>query len=337
MASYFGFGGLATSATAFGIGTGGIGFALVGIGIGFAFLANHLDSKKHEKQLDKEGMKSFEDKLNDPKSMEREFYNIFIENLNNHLNQKLITLIKNEYDKLLNVAEEIVLDSQEVINQVAKKLVKRVKERIPNFHKLDKFSILVLGKTGVGKTTLINSILDQEQKGTTIGLPMTMENPQVKHTNRKLFPALDIWDSRGLELADDFNIENSSNQVINFIKNGLKKEEDLKQSVNFIHCIWYCITGPRIEQTELEYIKKLKKIYSSDKQLPIIFVYTQALRDDFSEAIKNVIIKELNDPNINYIEVIAKDTQLKIGKKTIIQERRGLKKLMKQSVELEKN
>ena len=130
LASYFGFGGLATSATAFGIGTGGIGFALVGIGIGFAFLVNHLDGKKHEKQLDKEGMKSFEDKLNDPKSMEREFYNIFIENLNNHLNQKLITLIKNEYDKLLNVAEEIVLDSQEVINQVAKKLVKRVKESI---------------------------------------------------------------------------------------------------------------------------------------------------------------------------------------------------------------
>ena len=35
---------------------------------------------------------------------------------------------------------------------------------------------------------------------------MTMENPQVKHTNRNLFPALDIRDSRGLELADEFNI-----------------------------------------------------------------------------------------------------------------------------------
>lgn len=138
---------------------------------------------------------------------------------------------------------------------------------------------------------------------------MTMENPQVKHTNRNLFPALDIRDSRGLELADEFNIENSSKQVINFIKSGLKKEDNFEKSVNFIHCIWYCLTGSRIEKTELEYIKQLKKIYSSDKQLPIIFVYTQATNEDFVKEIKNVIMKELDDPNIKYIDVISKETK----------------------------
>lgn len=336
LASYLGFGTFA-SASAFGIGTGGIGFALVGIGIGFAFLANHLDKKKSEKYSDKDSNKQFEDKIKDPNSTERVFFNNFIENLSEYLKQRITILIELEYEKLMKVANDIKLDSQEMVNIMAKKLVKKVKERLQNFHNLDKFSILVLGKTGVGKTTLINAILDQEQKGTTIGLPMTMENPQVKHTNRKLFPSLDIWDSRGLELADEFNIENSSNQVINFIKNGIKKEEDLNKSVNFIHCIWYCLTGARIEKTELEYIKKLKKIYSSDKQLPIIFVYTQANNDEFVSAIKQTIIQELKDPNITYIDVISKEFKMKFGKQTITIQKRGLKKLMKKSVELAKN
>ena len=59
--------------------------------------------------------------------------------------------------------------------------------------------------------------------------------------------------------------------------------------------------------------KKLKKVYSSDKNLPIIFVYTKAFNDEFSQAIKQVIIKELNDPEINFIEVISKEIPFKIG------------------------
>ena len=75
--------------------------------------------------------------------------------------------------------------------KIARKVLTKIREKVSKFLELDKFSILVLGKSGVGKTILINAILNQEQNGATIGLPMTMENPQIKHTNRKLFPALD--------------------------------------------------------------------------------------------------------------------------------------------------
>jgi predicted GTPase len=165
-----------------------------------------------------------------------------------YLQQKLSSLIIEEHNKLINIAYNIKLDDQRIFDINGEKLLIKVKENIPDFHELDKFGILVLGKTGVGKTTLINAILDQEEKGTTIGLPMTMKTPQIKHFNRSLFPSLDIWDSRGLELADEFSIEQNSQQVINFVKNGLKQDENENKSMNFIHCIWYCVTGTRIEK-----------------------------------------------------------------------------------------
>jgi hypothetical protein len=336
LASYFGLGTF-TAASTFGISTGGIGFALVGVGVGFAFLVNHFDKKHSEKYGNKKELKDFEDKLKDPNSKEREFYNNFAKDLNEYLNKKIVILIKSEHDKLMKIARKVELLPQNLVNVLAKKLLAKVRDSVPKFHDLDKFSILVLGKSGVGKTTLINAILDQEQDGTTIGLPMEMENPQIKHTNRKLFPALDIWDSRGLELDKEFNIENNSKQVIDFIKNGIKKEENFNKSVNFIHCIWYCVTGSRIEKAELEYIKKLKTIYSSDKQLPIIFVYTQATNDEFIKGIKDTIIRELNDPDIHYIEVISNDIPFKYGKQILMSGKKGLKKLMKLSVELAKN
>ena len=71
--------------------------------------------------------------------------------------------------------------------------------------------------------------------------------------------------------------------------------------------------------------------------MPIIFVYTQAINEEYTKEIKNVIIEELNDPNIKYIEVISKPIQIKIQKKTIALEKTGLRKLMRQSIELAKN
>ena len=112
--SYFGIGALAGASTV-GLATGGIGFAFIGIGVGLAFLINHLDKKTKENKDDKESIKEFEEKLKDSNSTERKFYNSFIENLNNFLNQKLSILISQEYEMIIKVADKIELDTQEII------------------------------------------------------------------------------------------------------------------------------------------------------------------------------------------------------------------------------
>ena len=321
------------AAISIGLCTGLAGAVVFGIGFAFVCLAKAFDDKSINHK-DINSLNEFEEIIKNTKSLEHEVYVSLFNNIYSYLTQKITSLIRNEYDNLLNIAYYINLDSQVFFNIWGIQLLKKVKEEIPNFHNLDKFSILVLGKTGVGKTTLINAILDKEQNGTTIGLPKKMEQPQIKLFNRDLFPTLDIWDSQGLELANDYSIEQNSQQVINFIKNGLKQEENLNKSMNFIHCIWYCITGTRIEQSELQYIKKLKSVYSSDKKLPIIFVYTQASNEEFIEAIKETIIKELNDSNIQFIDVIAKEIKIKVRKQNVIIGKRGLRKLMELSINL---
>ena len=321
------------AAISIGLCTGLAGAVVFGIGFAFVCLAKAIDYKSINHK-DINSLNEFEEIIKNTKSLEHEVYVSLFNNIYSYLTQKITSLIRNEYDNLLNIAYYINLDSQVFFNIWGIQLLKKVKEEIPNFHNLDKFSILVLGKTGVGKTTLINAILDKEQNGTTIGLPKKMEQPQIKLFNRDLFPTLDIWDSQGLELANDYSIEQNSQQVINFIKNGLKQEENLNKSMNFIHCIWYCITGTRIEQSELQYIKKLKSVYSSDKKLPIIFVYTQASNEEFIEAIKETIIKELNDSNIQFIDVIAKEIKIKVRKQNVIIGKRGLRKLMELSINL---
>ena len=57
------------------------------------------------------------------------------------------------------------------------------------------------------------------------------------------------------------------------IEDSLSQENPDKQ----IHVIWYCLTGTRLEECEIETLSELKKFYE-DENLPVIIVYTQVFR-----------------------------------------------------------
>ena len=79
---------------------------------------------------------------------------------------------------------------------VVEKIVSTVREE---FEKMPKLNIMVLGKTGVGKSTLINSIFGDTLVRTGIGKPVTAD---VFKVEKKDFP-LALYDTPGLELRGD--------------------------------------------------------------------------------------------------------------------------------------
>ena len=63
---------------------------------------------------------------------------------------------------------------------------------------MEKANILIVGKTGVGKSTLINSIFREELAETGVGRPITQH---LKKLSKEGLP-ITLYDTKGLELDE---------------------------------------------------------------------------------------------------------------------------------------
>lgn len=151
------------------------------------------------------------------------------------------------------------------IGDVAARCINEINEKIKNLKKLN---IIVAGKTGVGKSTLINYIFREQLAETGIGKPITQH---MKEISKKDFP-LTIYDTKGFELGKDVQ-EQIKNEIIGKIKEGLYSKDENK----CIHCIWYCINtaSDRIEEEEIEWLRALSD-ENRETKVPIIIVLTKA-------------------------------------------------------------
>ena len=163
-------------------------------------------------------------------------------------------------------------------------------------------NILLVGPSGVGKSFLINTILKLEKD---IKAETRASKPTTKSFNlyeSEKIPNIRLIDSRGIEKGN-YNAEVLVKEITKYVE-----EQELSGNPdNFIHCIWYCLTGTRFEDIEEETLKKLSSIYD-DSKLPIIVVYTQAIIPDYYNAIHEEVKKIKND--IEYIPVVAQDIKL---------------------------
>ena len=148
------------------------------------------------------------------------------------------------------------------------------------------YNILVIGATGVGKTTLIKSILklkDKEKGKSTEGY-QPYESTGIR-----------LWDTKGIN-----KIEDAEKEFTQFINEKIEKGN----IDEFIHCIWYCVTGEQFTKTERKFLHKLSSLYK--ESIPVIIVYTKAIDDNKVEEMEK-IIKEEKNSSLSFIPVIAKD------------------------------
>ncbi|MDX6323414.1 MAG: hypothetical protein QOF52_3272 [Propionibacteriaceae bacterium] len=126
---------------------------------------------------------------------------------------------------------------------------------------MGRFNLAIFGKTGVGKSTLINAIFGEEVARTGIGEPVTRGS----HLYLDKVGHLGLIDTQGLEIGkDDKEIISDLNKAVSQMRRMELHEQ--------IHLAWYCIRGMdrRFEETEAEFIRRL-----DDLGLPVVVVLTQ--------------------------------------------------------------
>ena len=130
-------------------------------------------------------------------------------------------------------------------------------------------NVLIAGRTGVGKSTLINEIFQGKMAATGQGRPVTQFTREITKTGIPLA----IWDTRGLEMkAFKETIDELEQLVIS-----RAKETEVKKH---IHVAWLCIheDGRRVEEAEIELHKTLAN------HMPVIGVITKARADQGFKA-----------------------------------------------------
>lgn len=174
-------------------------------------------------------------------------------------------------------------------DKLAQDAINAIADKIKNLNTLN---IIVAGKTGVGKSTLINSVFQGNLAETGMGKPVT---DHMRKITKKGVP-LAIYDTRGFELGKEVQAE-VKHEVVDTIQKGLATKDINKT----IHCIWYCINtaSNRVEPEEIQWLRELSR-ENQITQVPIIIVLTQS----FSKKNANALRKMLLDENLDVVQII---------------------------------
>jgi uncharacterized protein (DUF697 family)/GTP-binding protein EngB required for normal cell division len=161
--------------------------------------------------------------------------------------------------------------------------------------KIGQVNIIIAGKTGVGKSTLVNAVFKGNLAETGVGKPVTQTMKEYSKSGEPVH----IFDTKGFELGNALTIREE-------LKSEIEKRKKLGDMKKQIHLAWFCISndGKRVEKAEIEFINDLAK------ELPVVVVLTKTL--DTSLEFYNIVKDECREAT-NVIRVLAQPYETPIG------------------------
>lgn len=147
-------------------------------------------------------------------------------------------------------------------------------------------NLLVVGKTGTGKSTLVNTIFNEKIAETGQGRPIT------QHMRRytKEGSPVSIYDTKGLEVANYKDILKDLTAKVREINRSERAEDH-------IHAAWLCIAegARRVEEAEIELAKIL-----DDLSVPVVVAITTAVSDQgFRAEVRDILHSVSNVVRVN--------------------------------------
>ncbi|GAA0578094.1 YcjF family protein [Caenispirillum bisanense] len=160
------------------------------------------------------------------------------------------------------------------------KILRLIQAKADDLHKnLQHVNIVVVGRTGVGKSTLINTVFGEDVAKAGMGKPITQDATWYKAKNG----TLRILDTKGLE-AKDFA------RTLALVQAEVEKARSQGDINEQIHVAWMCIDEPsaRVQQAEIDVIKML-----NSHEIPVIVALTKhGMNPTFQDNVRTIMLEE---------------------------------------------
>lgn len=172
---------------------------------------------------------------------------------------------------------------------IQEKFLDELEEKIKkNKNEQLKLKIMLVGGTGVGKSSLINKIFGEEVAKVGHSVPETRGINKIEVSDRNL----EIYDTEGYEIGQDKQEYFNENVLATIKKNG-------------ISVVWYCISAPNSRVTDLD-IKIINKIKKQNVTIAVALTQCDVANPNKAKDIKQLLKKDAELESffisVNYIK-----------------------------------